>query len=53
MKLSCFHVKGAFLSVCFSGYFKLFTMQEGFQSRGLCVCVDETKHLTMDDARQR
>lgn len=36
-KLSCFHVKGALLSVCFLGRLKLFTMQEGFQSLFLCL----------------
>lgn len=38
-KLSCFHVKGALLSVCFPGCLKLFTMQGGFQSLCLYLSV--------------
>lgn len=37
-KLSCFHVKGVLLSVCFPGCLKLFTAPEGLS---VCACVCE------------
>lgn len=57
-KLSCFHVKGMLLSVCFPGCLKLFTVPGGLSG---CVCVFvcervclasvcERNHLTVDDA---
>lgn len=38
-KLSCFHVKGPFLSVCFPGCLKLFTVHGAFNSLSVYVCV--------------
>lgn len=35
-KLSCFHVKGVLLSVCFPGCLKLFTVPRGL-SGGVCL----------------
>lgn len=47
-KLSCFHVKGPLLSVCFPGCLKLFTMHGAFHclSVRVCVCVQQRERGT-------
>ena len=52
-KLSCFHVKGVLLSVCFPGCLKLFTVPGGFHSLYVCIRVSVCERNTVDDAKGR